>query len=323
MSARSKPNPVVRAGEAFVYASPSGATSLLCLAAKSGSSSWLFALHMAHDEQRFRNGSRLLRTAHGKRLPATLVLMPMARALASHNVARFAIVRHPIMRLLSGWLGKIKAGRGRERQGGWPVRFVPQGPLNETFGAFVRHVVSHPRLVQLNGHFRLQSMQCAGKRPGVLPWRILRIEQVGLWYEDVVCALGLASVVSHGWETFATTRPAAASRAGRMRDHGQACMVRTTCGCRVDCARRCDQARNRAVEHASFNDAYAMLLRYYTPSLVGTVNRWAAPDYSAFHYAPWTFGTDIATAVRPLQTLSHTPTLGRSLGATRNTIQAP
>ena len=312
----------MRAGHAFTYVSPAGNHALICLTAKAGSSAWLFALHMAHDERRFRNGSRFLIKAHNQRLPDAVVPMPIERAYAAPEVPRFAIVRHPITRLLSGWLGKVVASHGRRRRA-LPFRFVPHGPPNKTFAAFVAHVVGQPGLVRLNGHFNLQSAQCAGTRPGVRPWRVLRAEEVSAWYEDVVCALGLAGVVSHGWEAFATTRPAAASRAGRMRDHGQACMVRTTCGCRVDCARRCDQARNRAVEHASFNDAYAMLLRYYTPSLVGTVNRWAAPDYSAFHYAPWTFGTDIATAVRPLQTLSHTPTLGRSLGATRNTIQAP
>jgi hypothetical protein len=224
--------------------------------------------------------------------------VPLARAYATRDVPRFAIVRHPITRLLSGWLGKVVAGRGRTRRS-WPLRFVPQGPLNQTFGAFVRHVVDHPRLVQLNRHFSLQSAQCAGTRPGARAWRILRIEEVGLWYEDVVCALGLSAVVDHGWETFATTRPVTPARAGRTRDHGQACMVRTTCGCRVDCARRCNRAHDRAVEHASFNDAYAQLSRYYTPALVGVVNWWAAPDYAAFRYAPWTFGTDITAAVLP------------------------
>ena len=288
----------MQAGQAFVYASPSGATSLLCLTAKSGSSAWLFALHMAHDERRFRNGSRLLTSAHGKRLPPTVALMSLARAYATRDVPRFAIVRHPVTRLLSGWLGKVAAGRGRPRNS-WPLQFVPRAPPNQTFGAFVRHVVGHPRLVQLNGHFRLQSAQCAGTRPGARAWRILRVEEVGSWYEDVVCALGLAAVVNHGWETFATTRPVAPARAGRARDHGQSCMVRTSCGCRVDCAQRC-AAPTSAVEHASFNDAYTKLTRYYTPGLARVVNEWAAPDYRAFRYLPWEFGAPVKLAMRPI-----------------------
>lgn len=288
----------MRAGYAFSYVSPMGNNALVCLTAKAGSSAWFFALHLAHDERRFRNGSRLLTSAHGKRLSPKLALMPLTRAYASRDVPRFAIVRHPITRLLSGWLGKVVAGRGRG-ESSWPLRFVPQGPRNQTFGAFVRHVVTSPRVVELNGHFKLQSAQCAGKRPGVRPWHILRVEEVGAWYEDVVCTLGLVDVATRGWETFATTHlRATTARPGRARDHGQPCMVRTACGCRVDCARRCN-ASHSAVEHASFNDAHSQLSRYYTAALAGMVNRWAAPDYAAFNYAPWSFGTDITAAVRP------------------------
>ena len=288
----------MRAGHAFTYVSPAGNHALICLTAKAGSSAWLFALHMAHDERRFRNGSRFLIKAHNQRLPDAVVPMPIERAYAAPEVPRFAIVRHPITRLLSGWLGKVVASHGRTRRA-LPLRFVPHGPPNKTFAAFVAHVVGQPGLVRLNGHFNLQSAQCAGTRPGVRPWRVLRAEEVSAWYEDVVCALGLAGVVGHGWEAFATTRlTSGVARSGRARNRGQACMVRTACGCRVDCARRCN-AGSGGVEHVSFNNAHLHVARYYTPTLAKQVNRWAARDYAAFRYAPWTFGTDVALAVRP------------------------
>jgi hypothetical protein len=249
---------------------------------------------MAHDERRFRNGTRFLIKAHNQQLPSAVVPMPLERAYAASKVPRFAIVRHPITRLLSGWLGKI-AGHDSQNARTLPIHFVPSAPLNATFGSFVKHVVSHPRFVLANGHFRLQSQQCAGREPGVRPWRILRLEEVGAWYEAVACTLGVAEVASRGWETFATTH-------GRARYHGQACMVRTACGCTINCARPCTRTTNVSlgVEHASFHNADALVQRYYTPVLALIVNRWAAPDYAAFRYAPWIFGTRVAKAPLPL-----------------------
>lgn len=288
----------MEAGRTFVYVTRSGTNSLICLNAKSGSSAWLFALHMAHDEYRFRNGSRLLITAHNKNLPRTVVPMPLYHAYLTPELSRFAIVRHPITRLLSGWLGKVVNTR-RVNYHTAPLRFVSVGALNETFGAFVRHVVSNPLLVNLDVHFKLQSTQCAGIRPGVKPWRILRIEEVGAWYETLVCNLGISDIAGRGWETFATTHLGSDIRTGRPHFEGQSCMVRTVCGCRVDCQTPCT-ARSLVVEHSSFNDAYMYLQHYYTPQLAAVVNRWAAQDYAQFYYAPWTFGTSITSTVLPM-----------------------
>jgi len=41
------------------------------------------------------------------------------------------------------------------------------------------------------------------------------------------------------------------------------------------------------------------MARYCTNTLAKQIDRWAARNYAAFRYAPWTFGTEVALAVRP------------------------
>ena len=62
----------------------------------------------------------------------------------------------------------------------------------------------------VNPHFAQQSALCAGTPPGAAPWRVLRIEEVETWYEELVCSLGIAHAVRTGWTKF---DPASRSRA--------------------------------------------------------------------------------------------------------------
>lgn len=248
----------------------------LCLIPKAGSTAWKGVLIRGLTEQGFRMDTSPwnehgtvepgVRWEHGQPLPYNI-----PRLHWGAPVARLMIVRHPLARLLSAYLGKVASGRIR---GGWS---------NESgFPGFARYIMAVPRASSLDPHFRLQVDQC-GVRNG-LRYEYLRIEEIGRWFRRVVCMLGLQSAVSRPWPLEGKLLVVGNSSA-------PGCFVSTLdCGCELTCGgTRCNASvgvYDEAV-HSSFRNAKAELDRYYDLALARAVNAWAADDLKTFGYSPW------------------------------------
>jgi hypothetical protein len=147
------------------------------------------------------------------------------------------------------------------------------------FAGFVRWIVAYDNgKIFLNPHFALQSKNC-GFSDGV-KYHVLRIEETGRWYRQVICRSGLQNVVK------------------RMTSTEQGCFVATRdCGCKVHCGgSTCSESRVGTYPetvHSSFHNATKLVDEYYTADLARLVNAWADPDLKGFGYKPWLPGQDI------------------------------
>ena len=276
---------VTFAGLPFLYRQRANASgALICLSPKSGSSMWLQALHRGASPSGW---NRPMTSRHGQPQPWPSWFAMYRAALARAETPRYALVRHPHVRLLSAWLGKVRSPKSAPRLGLMPIGFAY---TNRSFEALVEHVGRYPESVTRRAHFALQTSMCAGTPPGAAPWRVLRIEEIETWYEELVCALGIAHAVQTGWSKYQVK-----GVAPRL-----PCMVPLGCGCRVDCGRRCAPHERGRGNHGTFNNADHLMSTYYTPRLARMVTTFARPDLDAFGYAPWAWGTSPRSTLRAL-----------------------
>jgi len=291
--------------------------ALLCLVTKGGSSMWKRALTRGLAEQ----GLPMLDGPgqwHGQPLPYNV----SGHEVPISGIPRYMIVRHPLARLLSAYLGKA----AKFFAYGWSV---PYGWKPESgFRGFVNAIIAMNRS-DLDPHFQLQVDQCgipALRKAGVekkLGYRYLKAEELGHWYRGVVCALGLTKAVttqSHYWRDFYKDVPefgtSIAPVEKRTLAYNQSieCFVRTKdCGCEIHCrGQHCNSSQvgtHPEASFASFNNATARLEDYYDAELAQRVNEWAADDLNEFGYEPWRPGGPLA----PRNTMSRARTSRRLL----------
>ena len=189
------------------------------------------------------------------------------------------IVRHPLARLLSAYLGKVVR---KPAPFMWPLRYN----ASTGFAGFVSAVT---RATDLDGHFALMQHRC--DIPRGMRYRVLRGEELDHWYREFVCALSLSPAVASGWTQWASTHDSA-------QDGGtQQCFVKTSdCGCQVDCGgAECNGSPSGQRTSISrklpalrtFNNATALMDRYYDRHLAAQANWWAKNDLAMFGYRPW------------------------------------
>lgn len=231
--------------------------TLVCLLPKAGSSTWTHAL--------LRGATRSINVSH-----ADFVV-----AQASALTRRITIVRHPQARLLSAWLGKVVHA---PQPTTWPTGYNGRGG----FATLVSYMINNPSTVYGKPHFSLQRDQCAGKPLGPAPWRVLRIEEIEKWYEPLVCELGISWAVTSGWHF---QRLFATSSDGKPVGAEQECMVKTSCGCSIDCERMCPNATSAV--HGSFRLTTFHMARFYNPKVLQLTTRYVQPDLDAFFYRPY------------------------------------
>ena len=116
---------------------------------------------------------------------------------------------------------------------------------------------------------------------------MLRTEEIGRWYREVVCRLGLQEVVSSSTDFGNAHKNATLP-----------CFLKTRdCGCTVNCGgSSCNESHAGTFPDAdfgTFNNATAAIEEYYTDELAQMVNDWARADLVAFGYKPWLPGQDI------------------------------
>ena len=263
----------------------------LCLNQKSGSSAWKEKMREGLEAQ----GSPVLHADKGvgaQQLPYSAQDLGMTPF--NQTIPMYTLVRHPIARMLSGYLGKIEPRKIR----------MPAGYNHTTgFGGWVRWVTSqtakHEYLI--NAHFRLQTHAC-GYAEGVR-YRVLRSEEIGRWYRELVCTMQMQ-------EAAARPNPLAHEHYSAVHTKGDnatsddavgKCFVAThDCGCEVNCGgSRCNESRQGTVPDAmfaTFHDATAELEKYYTLETAELVNKWAEGDLVAFGYQPWYPGNQLQLA---------------------------
>lgn len=293
-------------GETLYYRKTANDTgALICLISKVGSSMWNFLLLKAARAEQYPDPDGRFRTSgHLAVLPIKASPMTYEFAINNFKVPRFAIVKHPLARLLSGYLGKVI---NNPTPGLWPRAFDPNTKLAgliETMGGLTEAET-------FRNHFRLQSDQCAGKQQGIKPWTFLRVEEMASWYEDLLCSLGLSRAAASGWDQFQNVNNDLEKGAeGRSenpaalpwnRTH-QSCFVSLGCGCKVDCNNRCaNDTRNVSVRHGTFHHSTPQMEMYYDYELAARANNWAHRDLQLFNYRPWYPGMTMAeTLINPM-----------------------
>jgi hypothetical protein len=212
-------------------------------------------------------------TWHNAKLPYTLEqvgqLVP-----SDPSILQYTLVRHPITRLLSAYLDKVAHRNPADRK-----KYASGYNHKTGFDGFIKWVTAHASDdLKLNPHFRLQSEGCG--IPDGVQYRVLRTEEIGRWYREVVCRLGLVEAVSDGFpDCFLKTRD---------------------CGCTVTCGGpSCNESHfgtyAGVTEFTSyhFRNATEQIEEYYTHETAQLVNVWASADLAAFRYKPWLPGQDI------------------------------
>jgi hypothetical protein len=251
----------------------------VCLNPKSGSTMWKTAIVRGLMEQGIKSFNfEPHSTVHG----ATLPYIPQLEEQLSPSdpsTLKYTLERHPTTRLLSGYLGKVeKRGRNAVRTEGYNT--------TTGFPGFIKWLTALDQDdPKINSHFRLQTGGC-GFAQGI-PYRVLRTEEIGHWYREVVCRLGLQDTVSNS-TVFITNQ----------QKEILPCFLKThDCGCTVNCGgSSCNESHAGTFPDADFgtiNNATAVIEQYYTDELAQMVNDWAQADLVAFGYKPWLRGQNI------------------------------
>jgi hypothetical protein len=284
----------------------------ICLNQKAGSSMWKQALVQGWHEQ----GMELaidLDFVHGAKLKCAPSLgKQLAKACRTdsndppdppdpsmNTSLQYTLVRHPTTRLLSGYLDKVMSDI--------PTNVQTRGYDHKTgFAGFIKWITALEQDDdRLNNHFRLQSLGCGF--PDGYQYHVLRSEEIGHWYREVVCRLGLQNVMS-------------TAQKSKVHAHDQPCFLATRdCGCTVNCGgSSCNEsqtgtfpevelttvtqpmdlkkAKKQTTVH--FHNTTTLIQTYYTDELAQMVNDWARADLMAFGYKPWLPGENISLKPR-------------------------
>lgn len=265
--------------------------ALMCLVPKAGSTMWKRAITRGLIAQ----GLAMVDAPgkwHNSRLPYNV------SAAASKDVRlRLMLVRHPIPRLLSAYLGKM-VGEQTNLLTSWQRTYLPEWNRSMGFAGFVRALTAKDATKVADDHFRLQAYLCRRGQPGQVPlwsYRYLRVEELGHWYREIICKLRMAGAVS-------AENPYWSTNYNDTDNLSTTCFVRThDCGCEIDCGgHRCNASHVSTQPDASFgsfNQATERLEDFYNDDLAQRVNTWAAPDLRAFGYRPWRPGQPVASTV--------------------------
>lgn len=112
---------------------------------------------------------------------------------------RFLWLRNPYSRLLSGFLDKGVA-RARQYDNGMMGYGAPFESFSSEFLRFVKALTAmRADGLPLDKHLKPQAEQC-GLPDGMQYDFYLKVEDIHVWYPDLVSLLGLEDVVSHGWD---------------------------------------------------------------------------------------------------------------------------
>ena len=275
-------------GQPFLFQSPErpDRKAYVCLNQKAGSTTWNLALLRAGPHTRYHN---LIVSPH--RAPAE----PNCKEHEwDADVPRFAMVRNPYSRLLSGFLDKC-------------ARYYPSN-MNEvctqireriehgedvaaTFPTFVKAAIAYDP-DKINDHFRLQIKHCHIEY-GIDYY--LRAEQIAHWYEPFVAALDLGETVRTGWNVSTKW----------WHNDGSECFYHPP-GLGCDGAPLSTAGAGPLAGgswHATGSDA--RLDEFYTPELARAVTEWAKADLEEFGYPAWD-GVDGQGYLRRISTPSST-----------------
>ena len=121
---------------------------------------------------------------------------------------RFMWLRNPYSRLLSGFLDKGVGGNVNEN---YNIRMDNYGaPFEPTPGEFLRFIKALLSMradgAHIDEHFRPQAEQC-GLQHGMQYDFHLKVEDIHVWYPDLIALFGLEDTVSSGWSFLVSPPP--------------------------------------------------------------------------------------------------------------------
>ena len=309
---------VTGGGQIKLLTSASKRNVLYCQAPKTGSSAWLLALHVANrnmlsvrQDRACHAGTTSLRERllHKQRIDRQTVLetdphcigraakltrADVNRLMDDNATVRIMMVRDPYARLLSAFLDKVPPSAHH-------LRRVPT--MQPTPANFVHFVESYllPHRPPADWHFALQSDHCGLRAGGDYDY-YLKLEEMHLWYEPFVRAMGLEDAVSSGWNVTTPYWNGTASVPCFYTTPGRTCeeMLRPNGGVRSDersDTRSDEQWRQRqppnvTAGRASHSRGTADLLTTYysNRTLVERITAYVMPDLMRFGYRPWVLG---------------------------------
>lgn len=242
-------------------------------------------------------GDELRRTIEVSRSPRRLEL------LSSPRVARYAIARNPYTRLLSAFRDKecslltLEAARKRRRcwnrlagwdghEGGWGdgARFASEnftvdrrrpGPISAALPRLVANFsefvsVLTDDVVRANPHWRPQTMHCGRLCPSVGEWTSLRLEEIAIWWRELVEDHNLQSLADDGWQT----------------SLGRPCFVAIDGRCPTT-----EGADGQLLHSQHASDLDIVLAAYSDPNVARTVATVFAADFALLGYEPCVYGS--------------------------------
>ena len=261
--------------------------AVVCLVAKSGSSAWKALLLRGLRLQGFRDGDE----THPHAQPLPYHVRPAS--LYDTGRPQLMFVRHPVSRLLSGFLGKEFTESSKL------IKIPGYNVSSRSFAGFVQAVTSSPPEAWGGAaltHFGLASQQCGLGEAGEPKPRyvFLKVEDMGRWYRHVICQLGLQHAAASPLEGMG------------LKAAPDSCFVRTTdCGCEIECggaACNASLGNDPTASFGSFHEASTRLEEFYDRALAMQVNRWAGADLRLFGYLPWLPGEPVRFAGRYMRT---------------------
>ena len=270
-------NPTTDPTQLELLTLPSSKRVLACLPQKTGSTAWKTLLLLALTGERTATEAWNFHGFLQKHNRSDAIShASVAQLVSDDSVEKLLLVRNPYQRLLSAYLDKVVwAGCPPE----FDARCPPGVNANSSFAELVDALVeekAHGR--QVDPHFAPISsfwQACMRADP-----RVLKFEEMGLWYGPVVRKLGLETQVAHGW---------AGDEVDEHHIHtsGGDCFFRP---CGVTCAdalapldasdARCTTAS--LVPASSSADELAE--HYADPRIVAKVHELMEGDFSAFGY---------------------------------------
>jgi len=185
-------------GEPQLIPGPEGIQHVVCVLPKVGSSRWKRLFYKKHG-QPLDPGQRLdPHHSHMSWLPPNVTHADLVANISDPSHLRFLWLRNPYTRLLSAFLDKGVLPLW-EQDNGMRHYGAPFKPNPEDFLRFVKGVISMRADGNLrNVHFKLQAEQC-GIKWGMQYDFHLKVEDLHVWYPDLISLFGLEDVVSSGW----------------------------------------------------------------------------------------------------------------------------
>lgn len=219
-------------------------------------------------------------------------------------VPRVLITRNPYIRLLSGYIDKVKYQQD--------ISLLPPGiTLNDTFETFVDKIITYetsqtkveinqtysfvtyfsdkPHEINFNDHFRLMSQSCMIPQ-GMTYDYILPLEQMDKWYEPLVRGFKLEDFVQQGWNITTQEYQGNENQPCFYVSQGKTCETMfdsNSNSTQKQAPKPSNEILPQGHTHHAHNTVQLLGTYYANIAFRAKVTEWIKPDLLQFHYPIW------------------------------------